>query len=179
MLYCMQLKHFAKSIKIYLYLSFMTAKQEIFCLEYLKDFNATRSYRMAYPNIKNDAVAGSAGERLLKNVEIFKYIEKKRAERAEKLEIDAAWVLKRFKDISDRSMQAVPVMKFDPVEKCMKQVTELNDAGEEVGVYMFDSAGANKATENIGKHIGFYEKDNGQKLPVDGTFKVEIVQPKK
>lgn len=157
----------------------MTPKQEIFCLEYLKDFNATRSYRVAYPNIKNDAVAGSAGERLLKKVEISAYIAEKRAEIAKKLEIDATWVLQRFKDISDRSMQAVPVMKFDPVDKCMKQVQEENEDGKMVGVYMFDSAGANKATENIGKHIGFYEKDNGQKTPTDGVFKVEITPAKK
>jgi hypothetical protein len=35
--------------------------------------------------------------------------------------------------------------------------------GEPTGEYKFDSAGANKATENLGKIIGVYEKDNKQK----------------
>jgi phage terminase small subunit len=33
----------------------------------------------------------------------------------------------------------------------------------ESGEYQFDSAGANKATENLGKIVGVFEKDNSQR----------------
>lgn len=36
----------------------------------------------------------------------------------------------------------------------------------ESGEYVFDSTGANKATEMIGKMIGVFEKDNTQKTVV-------------
>jgi len=52
----------------------LTPKQKIFCREYIYDWNATRSYLAAYPNIKNDDVAGAAGFRLLRNVKIKNYI---------------------------------------------------------------------------------------------------------
>ena len=37
----------------------MTDKQQLFCDEYLKDFNATRAYKVAYPNCKKDETANA------------------------------------------------------------------------------------------------------------------------
>ena len=62
----------------------MTEKQMMFCLEYLKDCNATRAYKAAYPHIKNDYVASAAGTRLLGNVKVKAYIE----EQLEKIKSD-------------------------------------------------------------------------------------------
>ena len=59
----------------------MTEKQKIFADEYLIDLNATRAYKMAYPNVKNDAVAAAAAARLLRNVKVKNYI----AEQMEKI----------------------------------------------------------------------------------------------
>ncbi|AMQ06603.1 hypothetical protein AZE41_12070 [Sporosarcina psychrophila] len=85
----------------------------------------------------------------MKNVEVLVRVKELKTKRADELELDAYWVLKRLKDISDRSMQAEPVMMFDPASGGMA----------ESGEYEFDSTGANKATELIGKHIGmFYPK---------------------
>ena len=53
----------------------MTDKQRKFCDEYLIDCNATRAYKAAYPRIKNDNVAKSAGNRLLTFVDIEEYIQ--------------------------------------------------------------------------------------------------------
>lgn len=53
----------------------MTEKQKIFCDEYLKDLNATRAYKVAYPNVKKDEVAKASGSRLLTNVNLKSYIE--------------------------------------------------------------------------------------------------------
>ena len=52
----------------------MTEKQKIFADEYLIDLNATRAYKVAYPNVKNDAVAAAAAARLLRNVKVKNYI---------------------------------------------------------------------------------------------------------
>ena len=60
----------------------MTEKQKIFADEYLIDLNATRAYKVAYPNVKNDAVAAAAAARLLRNVKVKNYI----AEQMEKIQ---------------------------------------------------------------------------------------------
>ena len=52
----------------------MTEKQKIFADEYLIDLNATRAYKVAYPRVKNDKVAAAAAARLLRNVNVKKYI---------------------------------------------------------------------------------------------------------
>lgn len=54
---------------------FMTDRQRKFCDEYLIDCNATRAYKAAYPHVKNDNVAKSAGNRLLTFVDIKTYID--------------------------------------------------------------------------------------------------------
>ena len=59
----------------------MTEKQKRFADEYLIDLNATRAYKVAYPNVKNDAVAAAAAARLLRNVKVKNYI----AEQMEKI----------------------------------------------------------------------------------------------
>lgn len=52
----------------------MTEKQKIFADEYLIELNATRAYRVAYPAVKKDETAKSAGSRMLTNVNVKKYI---------------------------------------------------------------------------------------------------------
>ncbi len=43
----------------------MTEKQQIFADEYLKDLNATRAYKTAYPRVKSDAAARANASKLL------------------------------------------------------------------------------------------------------------------
>ena len=52
----------------------LTDNQQAFCDEYLIDRNATRAYKAAYPRIKNDNTASTAGTRLLRNVRVSAYI---------------------------------------------------------------------------------------------------------
>ena len=116
----------------------------MFCREYLIDLNGTQAaIRAGYSKKTAEATAS----RLLRNVNISSRVQELKEKRADELELDAYWVLKRLKDISDRSMQAVPVMEYD------------HSAGElvETGEYQFDSTGANRATELIGRHIGMLD----------------------
>lgn len=122
----------------------LNAKQEVFCKEYLIDLNATQAaIRAGY----SERAARTTASKLLTKGNILARVKELKDERADELELDAYWVLKRLKDISDRSMQAEPVMTFDPGSG------EMVESGE----YEFDSTGANKATELIGKHIGMFD----------------------
>lgn len=92
----------------------LTAKQQMFIDEYLVDLNATQSaIRAGY----SEKTAYSQGQRLLKNVKVSARIEELKKTRADRLNLDAYWVLKRLMDISDRAMQTEPVMEWDYEEQ--------------------------------------------------------------
>jgi len=122
----------------------LTPKQEQFCQEYLIDLNATQAaIRAGY----SEDSAGVEGCRLLKNANVYARVKELQADRLEKLQINQDWVLLRLMQISDRCMQQEEVKEFDYVSK------ELKGTGE----YQFDSNGANKSTELIGKHLGMFK----------------------
>jgi phage terminase small subunit len=52
----------------------LTEKQKAFCREYIREWNATHSYLVAYPNTKNENTAGVEAFRLLRNPKIEEYI---------------------------------------------------------------------------------------------------------
>lgn len=52
----------------------LTQKQKKFCEEYIYDWNATRSYMVAYPSVKDCEVAAASASRMLTNVKIQAYI---------------------------------------------------------------------------------------------------------
>jgi phage terminase small subunit len=72
----------------------VTKKQKIFADEYLIDLNATRAYKVAYPNVKNDVTAAAAASRLLRNVKVQEYIAQRMAEKESKRIADQDEVLK-------------------------------------------------------------------------------------
>jgi len=125
----------------------MTDQQKLFADQYLILNNGTKAAIAAGYSEKS---ARSQASQLLVNDEIEEYIEQRRKEASDKSLVDIVWVQTRFKDISDRCMQAEP---------CTIQ-------GMPTGEYEFDSAGANKATEMLGKIIGAFDKDNSQSAPV-------------
>jgi phage terminase small subunit len=122
----------------------LTDKQEQFAQEYIIDLNATQAaIRAGY----SEKTAGEQGSRLLKNVKVLTRIDELKQERAERNQLDQDWVLTRLRQISDRCVQAEPVLKWDYEERMLV----------ETGEYQFDSVGANKATELIGKHLGMFK----------------------
>jgi len=139
----------------------LTDKQVRFCAEFITDLNGTQAaIRAGY----SKKTANEQASRLLANVSVKAEIKKLQERLSEKTEITHQWVLNRFKEISDRCIQAEPVMIRDSEGNMV-----------ESGEYKFDSAGANKATEMIGKYIGFFEKDNEQKKAVLTPFSDEQV----
>lgn len=125
----------------------LTMKQRMFCDEYLVDMNGTQAAIRAGYSV---GCATSQASKMLAMPKIHKYLETKRRKLEIKTEMSAQYVLQNLKDVAERCMSAQPVtnMAGKPV---------LDENGNPV--YRFDSAGANKALELIGKHLGVFNAD--------------------
>ncbi|MCC3159693.1 terminase small subunit [Hymenobacter sp. 15J16-1T3B] len=133
----------------------LTPKQELFCLEYLKDLNGTQAaIRAGYAKES----AQEQASRLLSNAMVAARVHEQMQARAERVQVDADWVLTRLVMVAERCATPGPklVMTMAGLQQAKDPVT-----GE--GIFEFDAIGANKALELIGKHVGLFEKHNKQK----------------
>ena len=134
----------------------LTPKQEAFVREYLVDLNATRAaIRAGY----SPKTAREQASRLLSNVNVMDAISAGKAARAEKLEVTAEQVLQWHIDQYRINAQTYGKTEFDGESRA--QVYDENGKAVQQQV---DAPAANKALELIGKHLGFYEKDNKKDL---------------
>jgi phage terminase small subunit len=132
----------------------LTPKVELFCLEYLVDLNATQAtIRAGY----SPASAASIGSENLTKPEIASRVHELLQARAERVQVDGDWVLKRLVMIAERCSAPLPAMQMTMAGYVQKKTPE----GE--GVFEFDALGATKSLELIGKHVGMFEKHNKQK----------------
>ena len=157
----------------------LTAKQKIFADEYLIDLNATRAYKLAYPKVKNDESAAAAGARLLRNVKVEQYIQKRMKDREKRTEITQDMVLKElakigFADVTDfvtienkGSYKAVQVKSTDdmPGDK-LGAIAGIKEGANGIEIKLNDKG---KALELIGRHLGMFK----DKLEVSGTLETE------
>lgn len=146
----------------------MTDKQAIFCQEYLIDCNATQAaIRAGY----SEGTAASIGCENLTKPEIHARIAELKAERSSRTLVDADFVLLGLKQVALRCMTNAPVMEWNHEAKDL--IHKEDEDGKKV--YEFDSSGANRSLELLGKHLGIFEKDN--KRTVENTIKVLEVRP--
>lgn len=133
----------------------LSPKHQRFVAEYLKDQNAKQAAIRAGYSRK---VAETNGPRLLRNAQVKAAISAKLEKVQEKAGISAEWILRSLKNVAERCMTDVPVMEFDHAEKEMvEKKTWVEDPEKPgklkmVGVYEFDSNGANRALELLGKN---------------------------
>lgn len=139
----------------------MQDKHERFCQEYVIDYNGTRAAMRAGYSERN---AATQAGRLLKKAEVLARVRELQHEQLERLSISADYVILRLMDTLERCMQAVPVMVWDPEEG--RKV--------ESGEYTFDSKGALKALELIGRHLGMFEDKLSVNARID-TGKLDSV----
>lgn len=126
----------------------LSPKRERFCREYVIDHNGTQAaIRAGY----SEKTAGSQAERLLKKVEVQSRIAELEKDIAKTLEIDAQWVLRRSVELVERCMQRVPVTEFDYENK---EVVQKIDPETGMGIWSFDSRGANAALDRIARYTG-------------------------
>lgn len=134
----------------------LTAKQELFIQYYMISLNATESAIKAGYKEKTAFVIGYEN---LKKPYIAKEIESRLAKRATDNGITADYVLTSLKSIAERCMQKEPV--FD------KQ-------GNETGEFKFDSSGANKSLELLGKHLKLFTEKVEATNTIDGGLTIKL-----
>lgn len=76
----------------------LTDKQRLFCMYYIKCFNATKAYKKAYEC--DYMTAMPSGSRLLRNVKVSDEIDRMKAEQAKGIMLDAQFVLQKYIDIA-------------------------------------------------------------------------------
>ena len=133
----------------------LTQKQKMFCLEYLKSFNATDAYRKVY--WVSDKVANSSWTRLLVNDSIQKFLASKVEKKTEKLDVWVDYVLENLRNIVEVWSWRVEVEKNWKKQKIL------------------DFANVNSALEKLWK----YNKMYTDKVEQDGTLNINIVSYKK
>lgn len=94
----------------------LTGKQELFCLEYIKDFNATQAAINAGYSKKT---AGAMGSENLTKPEIQQRIAELQQDRSQSLKIDAQYVLKRLIEIDQ--MDVKDILNDDGTVKAISQ----------------------------------------------------------
>lgn len=125
----------------------LNPRKKAFVAEYLKDKNGKRAAIRAGYSAKT---AEQQACRLLRNVQIKELVESALQKAEEKAIVDVAYVLTGFKEVAERCMQRQPVM----MKSGAVWVQKADDNGE--GVWEFDSMGANKALEQLGKYLQMF-----------------------
>lgn len=166
-------------------MSKLTDKQERFCLEYLKDLNATQSaIRAGY----SKKTANEQGARLMSDSNILTRLSELKEERNKKLEADADYILRRLIEIDKLDIADIladsgdikPVSEWSDAWKRSIQSLDIQVKTEDdINVYIKKIRLPDKLRnlELLGKHIdvsAFKERleltgENGQPLVVNVT----------
>ena len=143
----------------------LTDKQSLFCQEYLVDLNATQAaIRAGY----SKKTAGVIGIQNLGKLNIQEVITKLKDKRSEKIEIDAAWVLRQAVKLHQRCMQEVRPKR----NKKGEQVIDEDDNP----VFEFNAQGAAKGLELAGKHVNILAFK--EQIEHSGTIKLDELTDK-
>ena len=133
----------------------LNEKQKLFCLEYLKDFNASRAYSKVY--WWTDKTCRTNGCKLLTKANIQNFLWSRVEKKVEKLDVWVDYVLENLRNIVEIWSWRVEV------EKNWKKQRIL------------DFANVNSALEKLWK----YNKMYTDKIEQDGTLNINIVSYKK
>jgi phage terminase small subunit len=163
----------------------LTARQKIFCRNYINDWNATRSYLVAFPDVKNDNVAGVNGNRLLRNAKIQDYIieiqkdmeklsgiskkmvldEHKKMAFSDGSKLRDGWMkLKEFENLSQEDRACIQEVSTKEIKKTYAGITEVETW---VKIKLYDKQ---KALDSISKMLGY-------DAPVKSEIEVKVLPP--
>lgn len=158
----------------------LTPRQAAFVNRYVQIWNGTKAYQHAYGANMDDAVAAQAASRLLRNVKVRQLINVIAQRVAEQAEVTAGYVVQTAREVTERCLQRVPVMRFDHELKAMVQETTTveGEDGEfrEEGVWQFDGSTAVKALQLLAKHTGGFDADNPTRKQLQpGETEVSVI----
>ncbi|HBF39786.1 MAG TPA: terminase small subunit [Firmicutes bacterium] len=127
-------------------------RQERFCQEYIIDLNGKQAaIRAGY----SEKTAEQIASRLLRNVKVSARIEELQKKVIDKIGLNQEWVLKELQRVYSRCIVPEEIEKWDYEQR------QLIGTGE----FMFDSKGANRSLELLGKHLGMF----ADKLKIEDT----------
>ena len=130
-------------------------KQRLFLKEWAIYKNASKAYKRTFKYKGDNAnVMGSA---LLTKLRKLGLVEAEIEQQEERTEITADYILNSLKEVVERCKQAIPVME------------KVDGKLKETGEWKFDSAGANKALELLGKNKKLFT----DKLELSGKLTLE------
>jgi len=141
----------------------VTENQKIFADEYLIDFNATRAYKVAYPNIKKDETARANGSRMLTIANVRDYIEKRMVDRQKRTEITQDMVVEELASIAfSKATDYVQIVKGRVVIKDtdvlsdaqVRAIAGIKEGANGIEIKMNDKE---KALELLGRHLGMFK----------------------
>ena len=151
-------------------------RQEMFCLEFIKDLNATQAaIRAGY----SKKTAEQQASRLLTVVKIKARIDELQSKRNERLQVDADYILKRLVEIDE--MDVLDILNDDGGLKPVKEwpitwrrslsgleVVEMMTDGDPVGALKkIKWPDKIKNLELLGKHISVGAFDKAQQGPIE------------
>lgn len=125
----------------------LNARQQRFVEEYLLDLNATQAAVRAGYSKKTAHVIGHEN---LTKPEIAAAVEAAKAERSKRTEITSDYVLAGLREVAERCLQKAPVM----VGRGEDRAQAIDEQGRHV--WTFDSSGANRSLELLGKHLALF-----------------------
>jgi len=153
----------------------LSAKQEAFCQEYIKDFNATQAATRAGYSPKT---ADRMASRLLSKVEIQEFVAKLQAERTERVQIDADYVLRRLHEIDQLDVADIltDAGDFLPIKQWPKawrislsaiDIQLISSGDNEVITKKVKWPDKTRNLELLGKHVGVNAFTKEQAAPTD------------
>lgn len=166
----------------------LTDKQSRFCEEYIIDLNATQAALRAGYCVKTVNPQGSQN---LAKVSIQNEIVRLKAERSERTQITADNVVIElakigFSNIEDfltvdkdgevylKDFDAIEREKLAAIESVKISTTKNKDDSREYKTTQFKLHSKLNALEQLGKHLGIYERDNTQKISTE-TFNLLVL----
>lgn len=171
----------------------LTDKQLRFCEEYIVDLNATQAALRAGYCAKTVNPQGSQN---LAKLSIQKEISRLKAERSGRVQIEADSVVKElakvaFSNIKDyltvddkgevflKAFDDIEPEKLAAIESIKISTTRNKDDSREYKTTQFKLCSKLNALEQLGKHLGIYQKDNEQLREPLPPIQINVLDKKK
>ncbi|WP_313430042.1 terminase small subunit [Siminovitchia terrae] len=158
----------------------LTDKQRLFCIYYIKYFNATKAYQKAYECAYSTAMV--EGHRILRNPKINTEIDRLKAEQTNELKLDVRDVLQKYIDIAFADIgDYVDIggdglfVKVKPMEEMDTSIiSELSNNDNGIKLKLPDKM---KALEVLSKYFDMLSDRDKEQLERE-KLKVEIAKTK-